>query len=119
MDFDIHTVIEAKKVFTQSEILWLYEFIPPLKEKNAADTFSMIIEKAITVKASGINIEINPFINAALIKKVHDLGMSFYSWTVNDITIAKKLMDWGIDGITTDRPGWMKKNLFGQVEISS
>lgn len=112
MDFDINTVIEAKKVFSQSEILWLYEFIPPLKKENASNTFSMIIEKAQSVKADGINIEFNPFIDHTLIKKVHDLGMKFYSWTINDIKDAKNLMAWGIDGITTDRPGWMKENLF-------
>jgi glycerophosphoryl diester phosphodiesterase len=111
MDFDINTVIKAKKVFRQSEILWLYEFIPPLREENARDTFDMIIEKAQSVEADGINIEFNPFINRDLIKEVHDLGMKFYSWTINDITDAKNLMDWGVDGITTDRPGWLKENL--------
>jgi glycerophosphoryl diester phosphodiesterase len=111
MDFEINTVIEAKKVFRQSEILWLYEFIPPLKEENASDTFDMIIEKAQSVEADGINIEFNPFINRDLITKVHSIGLKFYSWTINDIDVAKNLMDWGVDGITTDRPGWMKKNL--------
>jgi len=112
MDFDITTVIEASTVFTQSEILWLYEFIPPLTKRDAGDTFNMIIEKALFVKADGINIEFNPFIDSSLIKKVHGLGMKFYTWTVNDISDAKNLMAWGVDGITTDRPGWMKTNLY-------
>jgi len=111
MDFDINTVIQAKKVFKQSEILWLYEFIPPLQENNAQATFSMIIDKALAVKADGINIEINPFIDGNLIKRVHQSGMKFYTWTVNDISVAKKLLQWGIDGITTDRPGWLKTKL--------
>jgi glycerophosphoryl diester phosphodiesterase len=112
MDFDINTVIEAKKVFTKSEILWLYEFIPALQENNALDTFNIIIDKALSVQADGINIELNPFIDHNLIRKVHDMGMTFYTWTVNEIQIARRLITWGIDGITTDRPGWMKKNLF-------
>ena len=111
MDFDINTVIEAKRVFKQSEILWLYEFIPPLKKDEAQDTFNMIIDKALSVQAHGINIEFNPFIDNLLIKKVHDLDMKFYTWTVNDISDAKKLKDWDIDGITTDRPGFLKENL--------
>jgi len=111
MDFDINTVIEAKRVFTQSEILWLYEFILPLKQENVRDTFNMIIDKALTVGANGINIEFNSFIDNTLVKNVHDLGLKFYIWTVNDISDANNLMSWGVDGITTDRPGWMKKNL--------
>ena len=113
MDFDINTVIAAKEVFHESEILWLYEFIPPLTEKNAQTTLDMIIEKAMAVKADGINIEINPFIDQNLIKKVHNCGMKFYTWTVNDVTVAKNLINWAVDGITTDRPGWMKNKLFG------
>ena len=111
MDFNINTVIAAKKRFSKSEILWLYEFIPPLKKENARNTFNMIIKKALSVKADGINIEFNPFIDMSLIKKVHNLGMKFYTWTVNDIADAKNLMAWDVDGITTDRPGWMKENL--------
>lgn len=111
MDFDINTVIEAKKVFKQSEILWLYEFIPPLKKDDAQDTFNMIINKALSVDAHGINIEFNPFIDKLLIKKVHDLNMKFYTWTVNELSDAKKLKEWNIDGITTNRPGYLKENL--------
>jgi len=111
MDFDINTVIEAKRVFKRSEILWLYEFIPPLKEQQAKPAFEMIIEKAISVNANGINIEFNPFIDKDLIDRVHQANMKFYTWTVNDLGDAIKLRDWGIDGITTDKPGWMKTNL--------
>jgi glycerophosphoryl diester phosphodiesterase len=113
MDFNIDTVIAAKEVFHASEILWLYEFIPPLNIQNARSTLEMIIEKAMDVKADGINIEINPFIDQNLIKEVHNCGMKFYTWTVNDAAVAKNLLEWGIDGITTDRPGWMKNKLFG------
>jgi len=71
----------------------------------------MIIDRAMSVGANGINIEFNPFIDNELIKKVHNSGLKFYTWTVNDISDAKNLMAWDVDGITTDRPGWMKKNL--------
>lgn len=111
MDFDIDTIIAARKVFIQSEILWLYEFIPPLKKNNAHNTFNMIIEKALSVKADGINIEFNSFIDEALIRKIHELNMKFYTWTVNDLSEAKKLAQWGIDGIATDRPGWLKEHI--------
>lgn len=111
MDFDINTVIEAKRVFKKSEILWLYEFIPPLKEQQAKPTFEMIIKRALSVNAHGINIEFNPFIDKDLIDRVHQVNMKFYTWTVNDLGEAIKLRNWGIDGIATDKPGWMKSNL--------
>ena len=36
----------------------------------------------------------------------HKLG--FYVWTVNDLHIAKMFTEAGVDGITTDRPAFLK-----------
>ena len=36
----------------------------------------------------------------------HQLG--FYVWTVNDRRMAKMLTDVGVDGITTDRPAFLR-----------
>ena len=67
-----------------------------------------IIETAANNKMDGVNIELNPFITAELIKKTHGRGLKFYSWTINDIETAKFLSAAGIDGITTDRPALLK-----------
>jgi glycerophosphoryl diester phosphodiesterase len=36
----------------------------------------------------------------------HKLG--FYVWTVNDRRMAKMFTDVGVDGITTDRPAFLR-----------
>ena len=36
----------------------------------------------------------------------HKLG--FYVWTVNDLRMAKMFTDVGVDGITTDRPAFLR-----------
>ena len=38
-------------------------------------------------------------------------GMGLYTWTVNDLDEAKRLQRLGVDGITTDRPGWLREQL--------
>jgi glycerophosphoryl diester phosphodiesterase len=38
------------------------------------------------------------------IAATHDLGAVVYPWTINDKPTMQRLLDWGADGINTDRP---------------
>jgi len=42
---------------------------------------------------------------------VHRAGLELYVWTVNSPRTARKLAAMGVDGIATDRPGRMRKQL--------
>lgn len=39
-----------------------------------------------------------------LISEMHDRGMKVIPWTVNDPGSAKRLIEWGVDGLITDYP---------------
>jgi len=111
MDFDLQVVIQAKKMFPKIEVLWLYEFIPPLTKENQQIIFKEIIERAVRAQVDGINIEENPFIDGQLIEDAHNCGLLFYTWTVNDPERAQFLINAKINGITTDKPRWLKEHL--------
>jgi glycerophosphoryl diester phosphodiesterase len=38
------------------------------------------------------------------IEEAHALGLEVIPWTVNEPTRMRRLIDWGIDGLITDRP---------------
>jgi len=40
----------------------------------------------------------------ALVKEAHGLGLKVLPWTVNDPAHMQRLIDWGVDGMITDRP---------------
>ena len=44
----------------------------------------------------------------------HDAGLKLYTWTVDDPAVARKQAAAGVDGLTTNRPGWLRKQLTGQ-----
>ena len=48
------------------------------------------------------------FINPHLVKLVHSQGQKINAWTVNDTTVARRLLDMGVDGIITNFPNRMK-----------
>jgi glycerophosphoryl diester phosphodiesterase len=65
------------------------------------------------VKAAGGSIW-SPFhgdITAALVKEAHELGLKVLPWTVNDRADMNRLIDWGVDGLITDRPDWLREVL--------
>jgi glycerophosphoryl diester phosphodiesterase len=53
----------------------------------------------------GLNVWAGNMLDESMIRQVHDAGLLLYCWTVNSLEKARKLSDWGIDGITTDRVG--------------
>jgi glycerophosphoryl diester phosphodiesterase len=42
--------------------------------------------------------------SAAAICRAHELGAAVYVWTVDDVTLAKRLIEAGVDGIITNDP---------------
>jgi glycerophosphoryl diester phosphodiesterase len=45
-----------------------------------------------------------PGVDAAGITAAHDAGLEVMVWTVNDIGIAQRLADGGVDAMCTDDP---------------
>jgi glycerophosphoryl diester phosphodiesterase len=49
--------------------------------------------------------------DAAMVKRIHQAGLRCYVWTVNEPARARYLAGMGVDGITTDRPGFIRQQL--------
>jgi glycerophosphoryl diester phosphodiesterase len=47
------------------------------------------------------------FLDAAQVREAHQEGIRVVPWTVNDPSHFLRLLDWGVDGITTDFPDRM------------
>ena len=54
-------------------------------------------------------------VTPALIRALHERGMAVYIWTVNDPADMRRLLDWGVDGILTDRPDVLARVLHERV----
>ena len=88
-------------------------FVPdpkPAKGKKAP-TANELIERAKQIGADGLDLSATETLDAAFAKKVKSAGLKLYVWTVNDIALARRMVAIGVDGITTDRPGWLREQL--------
>ena len=48
------------------------------------------------------------------IARIHAAGRKIHVWTIDDATTMHRLLDWGVDGIVSDRPDLLKDVLAGR-----
>lgn len=106
-----HRVAKASKVkFPKMEVLWLYDW---KKDKDTGLIFDHdeLIAKAQDARVDGLDLSFKGPIDAAFVQRVKAAGLKVYVWTVDDFEIAKRLVAAGVDGITTNRPQWLRDQL--------
>ncbi|MBR5951290.1 MAG: glycerophosphodiester phosphodiesterase [Actinomycetaceae bacterium] len=52
-----------------------------------------------------------PVVTPRFIDFAHDNELAVHVWTINDVETAARLLEWGVDGIVTDRPNFMRQEL--------
>jgi len=72
------------------------------------DEVLLKIEKA---GLDGIGVDDTALVNGPAIQRIHSAGLKINIWTVDQVDGAKRLIDMGIDGLITNRPGWLKAQL--------
>jgi len=107
--FSAAVLTRVKQEHPEARTLWIVSLKedkekPPLK---LAD----LIAKARELKAEGLNLSASPRIDAEFVKQVRDGGLKLYVWTVDDPKVARPLQALGVDGITTNRPSLLRKQL--------
>jgi len=108
-----HDVARAvKRRFPDREVYWLHEY--PEEGDGAPGNMPELpelIDQAKRAGLDGLNLDHAFALDAAEIKRVHDAGLKLYVWTLDDAVKAKRLVEAGIDGITTNRPGELRRAL--------
>jgi glycerophosphoryl diester phosphodiesterase len=70
-----------------------------------------LIPQAKAAKLDGLDLDGGFPIDGAFVQKVHGAGLKLYTWTVDDPEVARKEAAAGVEGITTNRPGWLREQL--------
>ena len=100
--FDLQTIIDTKKAFPKNACYWLCNSTGLLMEN---------INKVAEAGLEGVSLKYS-IIDEEVMKLAESLGLEVWTYTVNDLDEAKRLVKLGVKGITTDRPGWLRDNLF-------
>lgn len=83
-------------------------WIQNLKKEPTAES---LIAKAKEIHADGLDLGARPILDREYAAKIRAAGLRLDVWTVNEPDFAKRMIEIGVDGIETDRPGWLREQL--------
>ena len=108
--FDLTTMKLVKWALPEWEVAWVQGF-----RRNWRGGWTPTAEKLIAqAKEAGLDaLDVGGRgpVNRIFTAKVHAAGLNLYIWTVDAPAKASRLAAAGVDGITTNRPGWLREKL--------
>jgi len=109
--FSYDLIAAAKKRMPNIPAYWLYGFRTQERLYYRIVTNGDLIQKAKTANLDGLDLRHDGAFDKPFVDMVRAEGMQVYVYTVNDPDRARALDQMGVAGITTDRPGFMRKAL--------
>jgi glycerophosphoryl diester phosphodiesterase len=70
-----------------------------------------LIEQARQANLTGLDLQYTWPFSPEFVSKIRSAGLKLIAWTVDDADVAKQLVTLGVDGITTNRPAWLREQL--------
>lgn len=100
----------SKEMMPDLPVFWLLS--PPSKDpKKPSPDFDEAFAQAKAAKLDGLDVNFKFPMDAAKVKQLKAAGMQLHVWTVDDPVVAKEWIGYGVDGITTNRAGWLREQL--------
>lgn len=111
ISFHKEVVAAVKRVLPDYQSVWL---VGADKDPvtGRPPTLDAVITEAQGILADGLDLSAAWPIDAAFVRKVREAGLGIWVWTVDDPDLARRLKEAGVDGITTNRPGWLRERIF-------
>jgi len=109
--FDAGVMKAARIALPDYRALWLVGFRQE-KEGHWAPSPRGLPEMAKAIGVHGLNLKACPAVTRAFVAAVHRSGLLCCAWTVDDAEEARRLRAFGVDGITTNRPRFIREAVF-------
>lgn len=100
--FDFQTISDTKKTFPENSCYWLCGN-KVLLETN--------MSKVTEAGLDGFSLNYG-IINKDVADRIRRMNLELYTWTVDKPEEANRLISLGVKGITTNRPGWLREQIY-------
>ena len=109
ISFSADVIAAVKKARPDLQACWVVSLAPKDQKPRTAEE---LLAKAKEIKADGLDLSAtSAILDKAFGAKVRAAGLKLDVWTVNDLELAKQMIDAGAESLTTDRPGWLREQL--------
>jgi glycerophosphoryl diester phosphodiesterase len=110
ISFSLPLLRSLKRSFPNIEVCWISELKRSWRTRRRPSA-SMLIHKIKTAGVDGLDLKARKSITPGFVKTIHEAGLKLYVWTVDSPAVAKMLARAGVDGLTTNRPGWLREKI--------
>ena len=114
ISLDRATCAAAKRALPDHKVYWVVDFKRKILSRKWSPTGDEIIAAALADRIDGLDLMATGPIDAPLVNKILAAKLDLCVWTVDDPALARRLLDLGVQGLTTNRPGWLREQLPNQ-----
>lgn len=108
ISFNAKVVAAVKKIRPDLPAYWIVSLNRKGQKPPTADE---LIAKSKEIVADGLDLSAVDLLDKPFSAKIKAAGLKLYVWTVDDLVVARRMVEIGADGITTNRPGWLREKL--------
>ena len=107
------TMALIKRTLPDLSVALVADFAHTTPAEEAVRYCDQLVETATAARLDALDLDGWGPLNADFIQRIKRANLKVYVWTVDDPARAAALIDAGVDGITTNRPGWLRAQLPG------
>lgn len=111
ISFNHNLLAQAKKMLPEINMLALFNLDYYWHGRFFSPSAESIIRHTKRLGLEGIDVWAGKKLHQHFMDKLKAAQLLVYTWTVNDPIQAKSLLEMGVDGITTDRPLWIRQEM--------
>ncbi len=104
--FDAETCAESKAALPKVPVYllaWLGK-----ERQEASKAWAKALATARKKNLDGLGVNPAPNLSERLVADLHAEKLQLNVWTIDGVAVARRLVRLGVDGIITNRPGWLK-----------
>lgn len=109
--FNYDTCVRTKKELPQHQVAHISRYRREGKETEPTPSIASLVKGAKAGNLDGLDLDGNGPVGKNEATQIKAAGLGYYVWTINDAQRARQLIQDGVDGITTDRPAWLREQL--------
>jgi glycerophosphoryl diester phosphodiesterase len=110
ISFNFAVVEGARKAMPEIDAYFLAAYKAD-KKTGVIPTYAALLEKAKAANLTGLDLDFKYPLDATAIAQAKAVGLKIQVWTVDDPTVAKRLAEAGVQGITTNKPAMLRAAL--------
>jgi glycerophosphoryl diester phosphodiesterase len=105
------TMRKLKAEMPGLEVCWIGKLRRHWRTGRPSPPAEQLIATAQKLGVDGLDLDARSPLNYALVDQLKAAGLKVYVWTVDSPAKARQLVVAGVDGITTNRPGWLRERI--------